>query len=54
MMEWIEHAGVMTKGGFIAIAGLLLVFAVLILFFLSIRMLDKLGKRVSEPEDGTD
>ncbi len=51
MMDWVQNAGIMTKGGFIALAGLVLVFAVLILFFFSIRLLDRLGKKAKEKED---
>ena len=51
MLEWIETAGIMAKGGFIAVAGLLLVFAVLVLFFLSIKLLGKIGKNGEDPTD---
>lgn len=50
MLEWIENAGIMAKGGFIAIAGLLLVFAVLVLFFFSIKLLGKIGKNGEQKE----
>ena len=45
MLDMIRNADIMAKGWFVAVMGLLLVFAVLVLFFLSIRLLGKLGNK---------
>lgn len=48
MLKTLQDSGIMTQGFFIAVMGLLLVFAVLVLFFLSIRLLEKLGKKQND------
>jgi hypothetical protein len=45
MLKILQESDIMTQGFFIAGMGLLLVFAVLVLFFLSIRLLEKMGKK---------
>ncbi|MBP7402778.1 MAG: hypothetical protein KBA30_09190 [Clostridia bacterium] len=54
MLNAINNAGIMVKGAFIAGMGLLLVFAVLLLFFASIRILGKIGARKGSGNESAD
>ena len=54
MLDNIREAGPMAEGAFIAGMGLVLVFAVLVLFFLSIRILGKFGEKKNAGKDPTD
>ncbi len=54
MLENIREAGIMAEGAFIAGMGLVLVFAVLVLFFFSIRILSKFGKKKNAGKETAD
>lgn len=54
MIENIREAGIMAEGTFIAGMGLILVFAVLVLFFLSIKILGKFGEKKNSGKDAAD
>jgi len=52
MTELLQNASILTQGLVIALLGLLLVFAVLVLFFLSIRILGRVREKKSSDTSG--
>jgi Na+-transporting methylmalonyl-CoA/oxaloacetate decarboxylase gamma subunit len=45
MIEQLQKADIMSQGLFVAAAGLIGVFLVLVLFFITIRLIEKFGSR---------
>ncbi len=45
MIEQLQNSGIMAQGGFVAAVGLLGVFLVLVLFFFSIKLLQKIDRK---------